>query len=54
MNTLEIWHDIVRKQDTARLDEVLAEDCVFLSPVVHTSRRSTRYWSSPVKWTASW
>ena len=39
MNTLEIWHDIVRKQDTARLDEVLAEDCVFLSPVVHTPQQ---------------
>ncbi len=32
MNTLELWHDMLRKRDLGRLDEVLAEDCVFLSP----------------------
>lgn len=37
--TLERWHDIVRTRDAGRLDEVLAEDCVFLSPVVHTPQR---------------
>jgi hypothetical protein len=26
----------MRQRDPGRLDEVLAEDCVFLSPVVHT------------------
>lgn len=36
MNTLELWHDILKDRDMARLDEILAEDCVFLSPVVHT------------------
>lgn len=36
MNTIEVWHDIMRDRDPARLQEVLAEDCVFLSPVVHT------------------
>jgi len=36
MNTLELWHDIVRERNPDRLDEVLAEDCVFLSPIVHT------------------
>ncbi|MEZ5502141.1 MAG: nuclear transport factor 2 family protein [Halioglobus sp.] len=36
MNTLEIWHDMVRKRDLGRLDEVLAPNCVFLSPIVHT------------------
>jgi len=36
MNTLELWHDMLRKRDLGRLDEVLAEDCVFLSPIVHT------------------
>ncbi len=36
MNTLDIWHDMVRRQDLDRLDEVLADDCVFLSPIVHT------------------
>ena len=39
MKTLELWHDMLRKRDLARLDEVLAEDCVFLSPIVHTPQR---------------
>jgi len=39
MNTLELWHDMLRKRDLGRLDEVLAEDCVFLSPIVHTPQR---------------
>ena len=30
------WHEIVRSGDPSRLDEELAEDCVFYSPVVHT------------------
>ena len=36
MNTVELWHDIVRERKLERLDDVLAEDCVFLSPVVHS------------------
>jgi len=36
MNTLEQWHEIIEHGKTALLDEILAEDCVFLSPVVHT------------------
>lgn len=36
MDTLETWHDLMRERDMSRLDEVLAPDCVFLSPVVHT------------------
>jgi len=39
MNTLELWHDMLRKRDLGRLYEVLAEDCVFLSPIVHTPQR---------------
>jgi SnoaL-like domain len=39
MNTLELWHDMLRKRDLGRLDELLAEDCVFLSPIVHTPQR---------------
>jgi hypothetical protein len=39
MNTLELWHDMLRRRDLGRLDEVLAEDCVFLSPIVHTPQR---------------
>ena len=47
MNTLDIWHDMLRKRDLGRLDEVLAEDCVFLSPIVHTpqqGRELTRFY----------
>lgn len=36
MNTLDIWHDLMRERDMSRLDEVLAPECVFISPVVHT------------------
>ena len=36
VSTLEIWHQIIKQQDPGRLEEVLAEDCVFYSPVVHT------------------
>ncbi|MBK6508500.1 MAG: nuclear transport factor 2 family protein [Haliea sp.] len=36
MKTLAVWHDIVRNRDSGRLGEVLAEDCVFLSPIMHT------------------
>ena len=39
MNTLEIWHDMLRGRDLGRLDDILAEDCVFLSPVVHTPQQ---------------
>jgi len=37
--TLERWHAIVRERDHARLADLLTEDCVFLSPVVHTPQR---------------
>lgn len=36
MDTLQIWHDMVRRQDLDRLDEVLSPGCVFLSPIVHS------------------
>ena len=39
MNTLERWHDILEQRDPDLLDEILAEDCVFWSPVVHTPQR---------------
>jgi SnoaL-like domain len=39
MNTLELWHDMLRRRDLGRIDEVLAEDCAFLSPIVHTPQR---------------
>lgn len=31
-----LWHRAVSTRDTRLLDELLAEDCVFVSPVVHT------------------
>jgi hypothetical protein len=34
--TLEAWHNIVRTRDASRLGELLADDVVFYSPVVHT------------------
>lgn len=36
MNTLETWHQIIKEMNPGRLDEVLAENCVFYSPIVHT------------------
>lgn len=34
--TLSLWHQCVKNKDINLLDEILAEDCVFVSPVVHT------------------
>ena len=36
MNVLEHWHRVIEQQDPALLDDLLAEDCVFYSPIVHT------------------
>ena len=36
MNALARWHEIIKQGDPALLDEILADDCVFHSPVVHT------------------
>ena len=33
---LSRWHQIVEKQDPTLLDDLLADDCVFRSPAVHT------------------
>jgi hypothetical protein len=35
MTTLELWHEILEQRQSERLAEILAEDCVFFSPVVH-------------------
>ncbi len=51
MSTLETWHEIVKEMNPGRLDEVLAEDCVFYSPVVHTpqeGRELTKFYLSGV------
>jgi hypothetical protein len=39
MNTVELWHEISRGRDMDRLEEGLAENCVFMSPVVHTPQK---------------
>jgi len=35
INTVEKWHELVAAGDAAALDDLLAEDAVFHSPVVH-------------------
>ena len=37
--TLATWHAIVANRDPGALDEILAEDCTFYSPVVHSPQR---------------
>jgi hypothetical protein len=39
MNSLDRWHEIIKQGDPALLEEILAPDCVFYSPVVHTPQR---------------
>ncbi len=36
MNPISKWHNIVRTRDACGLGELLADDVVFYSPVVHT------------------
>ena len=35
LNTLELWHQLLRNRDAKGLDRLLADDVVFYSPVVH-------------------
>ncbi len=37
--TIDRWHDVARARDLGDLDALLADDAVFLSPVVHTPQR---------------
>ena len=39
---LETWHRLVRTQDRAGLDTLLAQDAAFHSPVVHTPQRGRK------------
>lgn len=39
MKTLDMWHEMVSKRDLDGVDEVLAENCVFVSPIVHTPQQ---------------
>lgn len=36
---IQHWHAIVRSREPSGLDKLLAEDAVFISPVVHTAQR---------------
>ena len=36
MSALEKWHDAMHQRNPDLLDDLLAEDCVFYSPIVHT------------------
>lgn len=37
--TIEVWHRIVRGELPGGLDELLADDCVFYSPIVFTPQK---------------
>ena len=39
MTTLDLWHDMMQRQDLDRLGDILDPDWVFLSPIVHTPQR---------------
>ena len=36
---IETWHQLIREKNAAGLDEILADDAVFHSPVVHTPQQ---------------
>lgn len=35
-DTLQVWHQLVQSKNASGLDELLAEDVVFHSPIIHT------------------
>lgn len=37
-----IWHQLVQKHDSSGLNQLLAEEAVFYSPVVHTPQRGRK------------
>ncbi|HIO43854.1 MAG TPA: nuclear transport factor 2 family protein, partial [Gammaproteobacteria bacterium] len=39
MNTVEKWYEVMKSNDMDELDELLAEDVVFYSPVVFTPQK---------------
>ena len=42
MDTLAVWHEIVKNRDTTTLSSLLADDAVLISPVVHTPQRGKK------------
>ncbi len=43
-STVEAWHRLVEARDAAALDDILADDVVFHSPVVHTPQEGLMLW----------
>ena len=39
MDTIECWHAYMESRDPAALDDLIADDCVFQSPAVHSPQR---------------
>ncbi|MBT8115733.1 MAG: nuclear transport factor 2 family protein [Arenicella sp.] len=39
IDTLAVWHQMLENRDPSALDNLLAEDAVLISPVVHTPQR---------------
>jgi hypothetical protein len=39
MNAVEKWYEVIKSDNPDKFDEILAEDCVFYSPVVYTPQR---------------
>ena len=37
--TIDAWHHLVKDRNPVGLDDLLAEDAVFLSPIVHSPQR---------------
>jgi len=36
MSVLQRWHQMIEHKDVSALDDLIADDCVFYSPIVHT------------------
>lgn len=39
IDTLKVWHEVVKTGDTSLLDTLLDDDAVMISPVVHTHQK---------------
>ena len=47
MFNMELWHEIIKERNPERLDQVLADECVFHSPILHTPQEGkdlTKYY----------
>jgi hypothetical protein len=39
MHAVEKWYEVIKSDNPDKYDEILAEDCIFYSPVVYTPQR---------------